>query len=478
MVPDEENRKVTGVGSGRDGAVGDKAWVVVIEARSRMGTIKEALSAGWKAFQSGDLAGAEQIYRQAVRQDPSLAEAWYMLGAVNQLQGRTDEAVADYREAIRLLPDFPEACNNLGVALHAQKRSEESVAALRRALALKPDYAEAHNNLGNALHERGELDEAVACYRRAVAFRPNYPEAYNNLGNALRNQGRLAEAMESYEQALALKPDHADVHLSRALAWLGMGDFERGLPEYEWRFRCSQFTMPQFRQPLWDGSPLDGRTIVLYADHGLGDAIQFIRYVPMVRDRGGRVIVVCARPLARLLSSCPGIDRVVVEGEGTADCDVYAPLMSLPRIFGTTLATIPADVPYLFPDPALVEHWRGEMNLTDELPGGHHLAGQSSLRPGSISIIPPGPVRGDRACRGNPAHQPAKGLWERADRRTCGTIRGDRPRQQHGRLDGHGGRDGEPRSGHLCRFRTGPPGRQRSEYRSGSRSRSPPTGDG
>ncbi len=335
-----------------------------------METIKDLISAGWKRFKTGDLVGAEQIYRLAARQDPSMAQAWYMLGAVNQLQGRTDEAVANYQEAVRLVPNFPEACNNLGVAFHSQRKSDESVASLRRALALKPDYAEAYNNLGNALHERGELDEAVACYRQAVRLRPDYIEAYNNLGNALRNQGRLAEAMESYEQALKLKPDHAEVHLSRALAWLGSGDFERGWPEYQWRLKVSHFSIPSFRQPLWDGGPLDGRTILLYADHGLGDAIQYIRYVPLVRQRGGRVVINCGQPLARLLASCPGIDCVVVEGEDTPDSDVYAPLMSLPGIFGSTLATLPAEVPYLFPDASLVEHWRGEMALSDELQVG------------------------------------------------------------------------------------------------------------
>ncbi len=335
-----------------------------------METIKDLMSAAWKCLQSGDLGGAEEIYRRVVRQAPTTAQAWYMLGSVSQLQDRTEQAVANYREALRLVPDFPESCNNLGVALHALRRGEESVAALRRALALKPDYAEAYNNLGNALHERGDLEEAVDCYLQAVRLRPNYPEAYNNLGNALRDHGRLAEAMTSYEQALALKPDHAEVHLSRALAWLAMGDFERGLPEYEWRFRCRAFAMPSFPQPIWDGSPLDGRTILLYADHGLGDAIQFIRYVPMVRERGGRIILVCARPLARLLATCSGIDQVVVEGEGQADADVYAPLMSLPRILGTTLATVPDEVPYLFPDPSLVASWCAEMNLSDDLQVG------------------------------------------------------------------------------------------------------------
>jgi Flp pilus assembly protein TadD len=332
-----------------------------------METINDALTAAWDAFQAGNLARAERIYRMIVQRSPRVAQAWYMLGAVKHLQGRLAEAVSSYQEAIRLVPDFPEASNNLGIALHVMGKSDDAIASLRRALVLKPDYAEAHNNLGNALHERGEVREAENCYRQAVRLRPDYTEAHNNLGNTLRSQRRMAEALECYDQALRLQPDHADVHLSRALAWLELGEFERGWPEYEWRLKCRQYSIPAFRQPLWDGSPLNGRTILLYADHGLGDALQFIRYAPLVHQRGGRVILTCGQPLARLLATCPGVDRVVVEGEGSPEAEVYAPLMSLPRIFGTTLATIPAQVPYLFPDEARVELWRDQISSSDEL---------------------------------------------------------------------------------------------------------------
>ncbi len=370
MVPAEEIRKVTGRESGLN-----SVWVIglqeiagsrqAVEARApwddrdedSMETIQDVLSAAWDAFQAGDLDRAERIYRMIVQQSPRVAHAWYMLGAVKQLQGRLTEAVASYQEAIRLVPQFPEAFNNLGVALHTMGQSDEALASLRRALVLKPDYAEAHNNLGNAFHERGAIHEAETSYRQAVLLKPDYTEAHNNLGNSLRSQRRIAEALECYDQALRLQPDHADVHLSRALAWLELGDFEQGWPEYEWRLKCRGYSIPAFRKPLWDGSPLDGRTILLYADHGLGDALQFIRYAPLVHQRSGRVIVTCGRPLARLLATCPGVDQVVVEGEGSLDFEVYAPLMSLPRIFGTTLATIPADVPYLDPDEALVELW-------------------------------------------------------------------------------------------------------------------------
>ena len=366
-----------------------------------MEMIREAMSAGWNAFQAGNLGGAEQVYRLVVGTDPSNAQAWYMLGSIKHLRGRNDEAVTDYLEAIRLVPNFSEASNNLGAALHAERRfaeaeaslrralshqpnyaeahnnlgatlhaqgrSEEAEASLRLALSHKPNYAEAHNNLGNVLQERGELDEALECYRQAVRLEPEYTEACNNLGNTLLSQGRMAEAMGSYNQALKRNPEHAEVHLNRALTWLGMGDFAKGWPEYEWRLKVPQYSVPSFRQPLWDGSPLDGRTILLHADHGLGDAIQFIRYVPLVRQRGGRVILQCCGPLARLLATSPGIERVVVIGDDVPDSDVYAPLMSLPGIFGTTLETISADVPYLFPEESLVERWRGELAPTHEL---------------------------------------------------------------------------------------------------------------
>jgi len=275
--------------------------------------------------------------------------------------------VTSYQEAIRRVPNFPEACNNLGVALHALKRSDEAIAVLRRALELRPDYAEAHNNLGNALREQAQFDAAAACYERALRLNPDYAEAHHNLGNAMKSQGRMADAFACYDRALAIKPDLPQVHLSRALALLEIGDFERGWPEYEWRLKCPQYAIPQFRQPAWDGRPLEGRTILLYADHGLGDALQFIRYAPMVRDRVGRVVVVCRAPLARLVATCAGVDLVVVEGSPLPDCDVYAPLMSLPGIFGTDAASVPADVPYLFADPQLVGARAEELALPDDL---------------------------------------------------------------------------------------------------------------
>jgi tetratricopeptide (TPR) repeat protein len=326
----------------------------------------------------GKLAAAAASYRQALHLKPNLAEVHNNLGSTLQGQGELAEAVACYRQALRLKPDYAEAHNNLGGVLQGQGELDEAVACYRQALRLKPDLAEAHNILGSALRDRGELDEAVACCRQALRLKPDYADAHNILGNALHNQGKLDEAMACFHQALHLKPDLAEAHLNRALTWLRRGDFEEGWPEYEWRWKCKGLSPPPFRQALWDGTPLDGRSILLHAEQGLGDVLQFIRYAPLVQQRGGRVIVACPRPLIRLLASCPGIDELVARDAALPAFEVYAPLMSLPRIFGTTLASIPAEVPYLRADEALVEDWHRELGPIRSFKIG--IAWQGSLK--------------------------------------------------------------------------------------------------
>jgi hypothetical protein len=153
--------------------------------------------------------------------------------------------------------------------------------------------------------------------------------------------------------------------MNRALAWLQMGEFALGWTEYEWRFACPEHPLPDHPQPVWDGSPLDGRPILLWTEQGLGDSIQFIRYAQVVAARGGRVILHCPRSLARILATCPGVSQLVVEGGPLPEFDCHAPLMSLPRILGTTLETIPARVPYLSAEPGLAESWSASLQSPD-----------------------------------------------------------------------------------------------------------------
>ncbi len=330
--------------------------------------------------EQGQLAEAVTQCQEALRLKPDFAEAHNNLGNALWEQGQLAEAVARYQEALRLNPDYAEAHSNLGNALKEQGRLAEAVAQCREALRLEPDYAEAHLNLGNALKDQGQLTEAVARYQEALRLKPDYAEAHNNLGTVLHYQGQLAEAVSQYQEAHRLKPDYAEAHLNRALAWLLAGDFERGWPEYEWRWQCKDFPSSKrsFSQPLWDGSSLAGRTILLHAEQGLGDTIQFVRYAPLVKRRGGTVILECQSALLRLLQSCAGVDRLLAKGSSLPHFDVHAPLLSLPGILGTTLSTIPAEVPYLFDDANLVEHWRQELSHLRGFKIG--IAWQGSLR--------------------------------------------------------------------------------------------------
>lgn len=182
-----------------------------------------------------------------------------------------------------------------------------------------------------------------------------------NLGNAQRDRGELDQAEASYQAVLRVQPEYAEAHYNRALGQLLRGNFEAGWRGYEWRSNCRAFPSRAFDQPTWDGSSLGGRTILLHTEQGLGDILQFIRFAPLVKARGGNVIVECPRSLCELLERTPGIDRLIPRGAPVPAFDVQAPLMSLPRILGTTIATIPAQVPYLFPCPETIGLWHTEL---------------------------------------------------------------------------------------------------------------------
>jgi Tfp pilus assembly protein PilF len=309
----------------------------------------------------GKPAEALASYQQALQRDPNSAEAHNNLGNLLREQGKLAEAVVTCQQALRLRPDYAEAHNNLGIALEKQGKLVEAEASYRQALRLLPDFAEAHNNLGNVLQTQGKLTEAVASYQQALRHRPDYPEAHRNLGLTLRDEGQLEEAMISLECALRLKPDFADAHHSRSQLWLLQGDFEQGWPEYEWRWQIQELrNAPSSRrpEPRWDGSALDGKTILLHVEQGVGDTLQFIRYASVVKERGATVVVECPSALMGVLAGCPGIDRLVRQGGPLPACDVQAALLSLPGLCGTTLATIPAKVPYLIADRARVAHWQ------------------------------------------------------------------------------------------------------------------------
>ncbi len=306
------------------------------------------------------------VLQQAVRLNPHSPEAFFNLGNAYHGANQAQEAASSLNRALQLRPDYAEAHNNLGFIYSEQQMLAEAVQHLRRAVSLKPEYAEAHFNLGNALAGLGILEESRTCLQETLRLRPDFVDALNSLGVVNRELGDLDEALKCYERALRLKPDYAEGHHNQAQARLLSGNFDQGWAGHEWRWKCKIFPRRDFKQPLWDGSCLEGQTILLHAEQGMGDTLQFIRYAPLVQSRGGKVIVECADALLSLLARSRGIDHVVAKGSALPPFDLHAPLLSLPNIFKTSRDTVPAAIPYVFPDDSLVESWRRELG---PLPG-------------------------------------------------------------------------------------------------------------
>ncbi len=297
--------------------------------------------------ESDRLDEAVASFEEAVRLKPTFAPAHLGLGAAQRAAGRLEEAAAAYACAIELRGDYAEAHSNLGIVRKEQGSLADAERCFRRAVELKPRSAEIHYNLANALKALGRSEEAVACFRQALDLAPDHAGAHSNLGVTLRQLGRTGEALDSFERAISFQPDYADAHWNQALTWLLTGNFAQGWPAYEWRWRTGVVTPRSFSQPVWDGAPLAGRRILLYAEQGLGDTIQFIRFAPLVKARGGEVIVEYQAPLMRLLETCAGIDRLVAGDRDLPAFDLHAPLMSLPGLFATAPDSIPAEIPYL-----------------------------------------------------------------------------------------------------------------------------------
>jgi tetratricopeptide (TPR) repeat protein len=363
-------------------------------------TLQQQLQSALSHHQAGRLAEAEKVYRQILAQQPDHAEALHLLGVLARQSGHSDAAVKLIRQAIRLKPDHAAAHGNLGNALKDLGQLDEAVVCYRQAIRLMPDHADAHCNLGNALKDLGQLDEAIASYRHAIRLKPDFaeaqsnlgsaltgmgrfgeavvacrqaarlkpdlPEAHNNLGNALQGKGQFEEAIAALRQAIVLNPKLPEAHNNLAFALLARGDFEQGWEEYEWRWKCKDLPPARnFAQPQWDGCPLEGRTLLLHTEQGLGDAIQFIRYVPLVAQRGGITIIECQAELQRLFQTVAGRCEVVARSQPLPAFDLHCPLLSLPGVFGTNLANIPNIVPYLSPDPALVDAWNRTLGSPD-----------------------------------------------------------------------------------------------------------------
>ncbi|WP_229266663.1 tetratricopeptide repeat protein [Leptospira sp. severe_002] len=353
---------------------------------------------GMLNHQRGKAGEAFRLVSAALKVNPRSPDALSNLGMVLVALKRGEEGLASVDKALALAPGHLEALNTRGNVLLELKRPAEAAAAFDKVIAAQPRHVIARINRGNALAETNEPEKALVDYDEALKLAPGHPLALYNRGNALHALGRDAEAVRAYDQALmampqhigalrnrglalaalnrhaeavasyaktlAIKPDDADAHFNTSLSLLTLGDYARGFSEYEWRWkRTGMNAKPRFRQPLWLGeTPLGGRTILLHAEQGLGDTIQFVRYATLLARAGAKVILEVQPELKDLLSQIEGVSAVFARGETLPAFDVHCPLMSLPLALKTTPQNIPAEIPYLRASEDRIAKWRPKLD--------------------------------------------------------------------------------------------------------------------
>ncbi|MXN79800.1 tetratricopeptide repeat protein [Burkholderia sp. 4701] len=321
---------------------------------------------------AGRRGEAERVFRDAIASRPDDAFAHADLAVVVQEAGRLHEAEWHYRESLSREPNVATTLNNLGALLHRLDRLPEAEGCFRRALSLDPDYRDARGNLGNVLFAMQRHGDAEACYRRVLEDDPASADAWNNLGRLLHDVGRLSEAAGSLKHALTLDPGRVPTMFNLSLVLLAMGQYEEGwrlyearyLPSPHWGADAPNHVAPALPAPRWQGEALDGKSLVVWPEQGLGDVVQFARYLPLLKQRGlATLTVVCQPALTRLVATVDGVDRCVALDEAAAlpPHDYACPIMSLPLLCGTTVDTIPATVPYLRVPSQRVERWRSSV---------------------------------------------------------------------------------------------------------------------
>jgi len=304
----------------------------------------------------GNLRAAADSYRRALSLNPGSPEAYCQLAIVLRQLDALPEALRLSEQAVALDPARAETYNTLGIVLADLNKLMEATEAFRRSLALKPDSALTAIDLGYFFVKCGDIAAAAESYRWATRLDPNLYVAHLRLGTALTQLGDRAGAWECYQRAQALSPSSSEVITYMGLWHLSAGNFRLGWDEYEYR-ESARRARTRFSQPQWKGEPLEGDRIFLHAEQGLGDALQCVRYVPLVAARGGQVVLGVQKRLLRLLARTEGAQQVTSAGETPQEFSWHCPLLSLPLAFATDLSTIPARIPYVHPDPGHVEAW-------------------------------------------------------------------------------------------------------------------------
>ena len=313
--------------------------------------------------QRGLFCQALAEFRQARKLNPGDADTHYHLGLTYRDLGETVDEITCYERALEISPGYVEACNNLGVALQKVGRDDEAIERLRQAVRLRPESAWVHYNLGLALREQGRLIEAVDSYQQAIERDPEFHEAHNNLGAAYQDLRKLGEAFDCFQAAIHIQPDFVDARFNIALIDLLRGNWDAGWNGYESRWMVDN-EVREFSQPVWDGTPLAGRRILVYGEQGVGDEILFASCLPEVIEQAGHCVVECDRRLVPLFERSFARAHVIARSEhgrppdpAATECDVQSAAGSLPRYLRRTIADFPARQSYLKADKSRCRYW-------------------------------------------------------------------------------------------------------------------------
>jgi tetratricopeptide (TPR) repeat protein len=317
----------------------------------------------------GRIVDAEPWLRRSMQLAPAGALEYKRLGISFQQMEYLDLAISVYRELLQHTPNDGDTYNNLGVALHNRGHLEEALASFAKALTVAPPKAHLYCNMANVYVDKGDSGQAHHCYQQALLLDPNSTYALGSLGALYIDQMRLDEALACLDKANAIDPDFAGAHWNRAQILLLQGKFKQGWQEYEARLHSPEvikrFGFREFSKPMWDGGDIGDKTLLVYAEQGFGDAIQFCRYLPLLQARIQHLVFECRPELLRLMQGLPGNIKCIARRDDSREpaipFDCRLPLMSLPRIFGTALDTIPANIPYLVSDAALTQQWRSRI---------------------------------------------------------------------------------------------------------------------
>jgi Tfp pilus assembly protein PilF len=279
-------------------------------------------------------------------------------------EGKLDQAQAVYETILKRFPNHSEALYLLGTIAYEKKNFPLAIELLKKSIQLNPHHCSALNNLGNALKDSNRLEEALEMYEKVISLSPDFIASHNNMGLIFKSLGNIEQALVSYERAIEMQPDYVEAHWNKSLALLLGGQLREGFELFEWRWKLQKTELKPrvFKAPLWLGEQdLAGQTIMIHHEQGLGDGIQFCRYVPLLKELGARVLLVVPKPLVTLMLSLQGVDEVIESGQALPEFDFHCPMLSLPLAFKTDLSTIPLAQGYLSADPLKSEAWRKKL---------------------------------------------------------------------------------------------------------------------